>query len=90
MKLIVDKNIRRINDCLKEKNVEVDISDEAKNWIVQESLKENSGGRPVERIVDSQISEKVSEEILFGKLINGGKVKASFDKEKNELTLSFS
>lgn len=90
MKLIVDKNIRRINECLKEKNVEIEVSDKAKDWIVQESLKENSGGRPVERIVDSQISEKISEEILFGKLVNGGKVSADLDKEKNELVLRFS
>lgn len=89
MKLIVDKNIRRINECLKEKNVEIEVSDKAKDWIVQESLKENSGGRPVERIVDSQISEKISEEILFGKLVNGGKVSADLDKEKNELVLCF-
>ena len=89
MKLIVDKNIRRINECLKEKRVNVSVTDEANDWIVSEAMKENSGGRPVERIVDSQISEKISEEILFGKLVNGGSVTAELNKDKTGLELKF-
>ena len=90
MKLIVDKNIRRINNCLKEKHVSVSISDKAKDWVVKEAMKENSGGRPVERIVDSQISEKISEEILFGKLVNGGDVTADLNKDKTGLEIHLS
>jgi ATP-dependent Clp protease ATP-binding subunit ClpA len=90
MALIVDKNIKRINQCLAEKGVTVEISEKAKKWIVSESLKENCGGRPVERIVDTEISEKVSEEVLFGELENGGKVIAELNKSKNGLTLNIS
>lgn len=87
MKMIVDKNIRRINACLKEKNVNVSVSDAAKDWIVAEAVKENSGGRPVERIIDSQISEKISEEILFGKLTDGGDVEAVLNSKKDGLSI---
>lgn len=90
MALIVDKNIKRINQCLAEKGVVVEISEKAKKWIVSESLKENCGGRPVERIVDTEISEKVSEEVLFGELENGGKVIAELNKSKNGLVLNIS
>ena len=41
---------------------------------VNKTYKENSGGRPVEKYIDTEISEKISEEILFGKLVNGGKI----------------
>jgi len=40
------------------------------------------GGRPVERFVNKYISEKIVDEILFGKLKNGGKVKVDYQKEE--------
>lgn len=83
IKMIVDKNVRRINDDLKEKNVTVELSEEAIKKIVIESVEERMGGRPVERLVNKYVSEKIVDEILYGKLENGGKVivDCNVDKE---------
>lgn len=70
--MIVDKNIKRINNALANKGVSITIDDKARAWFVEKAAKENAGGRPVERIVDSEVSEKVADEVLFGKLVNGG------------------
>ena len=82
MKSIVDKNIKRINDGLIENNIEIELTDSAKEYIVEEADKEKMGGRPVERLINKYISEKLVDEILYGKLEKGGKVKIDFqDKE---------
>ena len=90
MSMIVDKNIKRINQALVDKNVKIEIKDEAKKWIVNKSFKENAGGRPVERIINSEITEKLSEEILFGKLENGGNVKVTLNKKDDNISLIYS
>lgn len=89
MGLIVDKNIRRIRVALLDKEINIKISNEAKKIIVDRSMEENAGGRPVERIINSEITEKIADEILFGSLSEkGGTV--SIDEKENELVLSFS
>ena len=86
--LIVDKNIRRINNALKEKETTVEITPNAKQWFIKKSMEENAGGRPVERIINSNVSEKIADEILFGRLSKGGK--AVVDEVKNEIVLKIS
>lgn len=89
MGLIVDKNIRRIRVALLDKEINIKISNKAKKIIVDRSMEENAGGRPVERIINSEITEKIADEILFGSLSEkGGTV--SIDEKENELVLSFS
>ena len=81
--MIVDKNIRNIKLALFDKNIVINLSDEAKKWIVNKSAIENAGGRPVERIINSEISEKIADEILFGSLSeNGGKVFIELKEDK--------
>ena len=82
LRMIVDKNVRRINNDLKEKNIEIVLTDNAIDKIVEESAKEKMGGRPVERLVNKHISEKIVDEILYGKLESGGKVIVDFEKDE--------
>lgn len=90
MSMIVDKNIKRINNLLIDKNVKVEMENDAKKWIVDKSLEERAGGRPVERIINTEITEKISEEVLFGKLENGGNVKVSINEKDNQIALIYS
>lgn len=81
--MIVDKNIRRINDLLKDKNIVVSIADVARAMIVKMASEENAGGRPVEKIIDREVSEKMADEILFGRLkLGGGGVKVDVESDK--------
>lgn len=88
MGMIVDKNIRNLQTALDDKNVTVNLSDNAKKWIVDKAVAEKAGGRPVERIVNNEITEKVADEILFGELAdNGGSI--NVDEKNGEITLEF-
>ena len=85
MSAIVDKNIRRINESIKDKNVEISITDEARKYFVNEAKKENAGGRPIERLIDENVSMLVADEILFGRLEHGGKVSVRMKDKKIKL-----
>ena len=88
MGMIVDKNIRSLQSALDDKNVTVRLSDKAKRWIVDKAVAEKAGGRPVERIVNTEITERIADEILFGELAdNGGTI--NVDEKNDAITLEF-
>ena len=88
MGMIVDKNIRSLQSALDDKNVTVRLSDKAKRWIVDKAVAEKAGGRPVERIVSTEITERIADEILFGELAdNGGTI--NVDEKNDAITLEF-
>lgn len=81
LKLIIDKNLRRINLELLESNVFIELSEKVKDYFVEEAFKEKMGGRPIERLIDKHISEKIVDEILYGKVSKGGKIFVDYNKE---------
>lgn len=81
MKMIVSKNIRRINNELKEKSVEVVLTENAIDRISKLSLEEKLGGRPVERYVNKYVNEKIVDDILYGKLSKGGLVVIDYSED---------
>ncbi len=84
---IVDREIEKLNKQLQEKKITIKLTDEAKRYIAKEGYDERYGARHIARVADEKIKERLSDEILFGSLQNGGKVKVKF--EKNELTFDF-
>ena len=67
---IVDKEIRRQNTNLEEKQIVLTITPKAVDFIVNEALKENMGGRPIERIVNKIVANELVDMILFDNLRN--------------------
>jgi ATP-dependent Clp protease ATP-binding subunit ClpA len=88
MGMIVDKNIRFLNDSLADKNVTVSLSDNAKAWIVKKAVAEKAGGRPVERLVDSEIKMKIVYELLEGDIAERGGF-ISVDENNDKLAISY-
>ena len=70
--MIVDKTINEINEMLKDKNVTIQISDDARTWLRDRGYVPEMGARPLQRVVNDNIKKPVSKEILFGKLRDGG------------------
>lgn len=71
---IVDKFIKELNEQLSSKNIVVELTEEAKQWIAQKGFDSKFGARPLQRVIQREIKSPLVEEILFGKLKNGGKV----------------
>jgi ATP-dependent Clp protease ATP-binding subunit ClpA len=78
---IVSKFINELNLDLKKKKIIIDISKKAIKFISNEAYSLEMGARPLKRYIQNNITNKLSDEILFGKLKNGGTVNVSVDKK---------
>ena len=71
---VVDKFIAQLEAQLESKKIEIQVEPSAKTWIAERGYDEKMGARPMERIIQEHIKKPLAEEILFGRLENGGKV----------------
>ncbi|MDY6822095.1 MAG: AAA family ATPase, partial [Deferribacterota bacterium] len=81
IKRIVRKFISELNTMLDEKGVRVRITDRAAEYLAEKGFDKTMGARPIKRLINEQIKVKLSDEILFGRLKNGGSVIIDYDKE---------
>jgi ATP-dependent Clp protease ATP-binding subunit ClpA len=72
---VVDKFILQLELQLADRNVHIDLDDEARSWLTERGYDKLYGARPMGRLVQEKIKQPLAEELLFGKLINGGEVK---------------
>ena len=72
---VVDKFILQLELQLADRNVHIELDDEARQWIVDRGYDKLYGARPMGRLVQEKIKQPLAEELLFGKLVNGGEVK---------------
>jgi ATP-dependent Clp protease ATP-binding subunit ClpA len=59
---------------LDQKNVQLQLDDSAVEWFVTHGYSESMGARPMARLIQDKLKKGIAEDILFGKLANGGKV----------------
>jgi ATP-dependent Clp protease ATP-binding subunit ClpA len=87
MKKVVDKFIQQLQDQLKDKKVDISLSDNARNWLAETGYDPKFGARPLGRLIQVEIKDRLSEEVLFGKLHKGGSVK--IDVDNDQLTFDY-
>ena len=76
---IVSIFIDELNKDLRKKKIGVTITKKAIEFIADSAYSVEMGARPIKRYIQDNITNKLSDEILFGKLKNGGEVKVDFD-----------
>ena len=84
---IVALEIGKLNESLMKKNIEITLDKKAMAYIAKESYDIKYGERHINRVIDEKIKEHLSDEILFGKLKNGGKVKVTLRSNRLEFIL---
>ena len=72
---IVDKMFGQLADRLRVKKVSVELAPEARSYIAEKGYDKLLGARPIQRYIDNEITQKLTQEILFGNLASGGDVK---------------
>jgi len=80
--LVVDKFINELQDKLSNKKVKLKLTKRAKEALAKKGYSPKLGARPLARVIEENIVEPLSEEILFGDLKGGGEVKIDFVKDK--------
>ncbi|ACL55392.1 ATP-dependent Clp protease ATP-binding subunit ClpA [Methylobacterium nodulans] len=72
---VVDKFVLQLEAQLADRNVTIELSDEAREWLVENGYDETMGARPMARLIQSTIKTPLADEVLFGKLKDGGAVR---------------
>ena len=86
---IVAKELKEIEKTLKEKHIELKVSKSCIEYLAKESYSEEYGARNVKRIIEEKITSVLVDEVLFGKLVDGGKANISYS-EKTGLRFKYS
>ena len=71
---VVDKFIVRLEEQLADKNVTFNLSRDARAWLAEKGYDRAMGARPLARVIDNEVKKPLIDELLFGKLVNGGEV----------------
>ena len=74
---IVGKFMLDLKTQLKEKDVALELTDEAIDYLVEHGYDDKMGARPMQRLIDNKIKKDLAKELLFGSLKNGGVVKVT-------------
>jgi ATP-dependent Clp protease ATP-binding subunit ClpA len=82
IKNVVQKFVMQLEAQLADRNVTIELSDEAADWLAKNGYDELYGARPLARVIQENIKKPLADEILFGKLVRGGHVKVDLKDGK--------
>ena len=82
VRMVVDKFIMQLEAQLSEKSVSVVLTDKARDWLATKGYDKTFGARPLGRVIQEHIKKPLAEELLFGRLVDGGVVYVDLSKDK--------
>ncbi|MES2932917.1 MAG: ATP-dependent Clp protease ATP-binding subunit ClpA [Pseudomonadota bacterium] len=85
---VVDKFLMQLEEQLHEKKVEVIFTDTLRKFLSKKGFDPLMGARPMSRLIQDMIRKALADELLFGRLVTGGKVTVDLD-EKEQVKLEF-
>jgi ATP-dependent Clp protease ATP-binding subunit ClpA len=74
---VVEKFVMQLEAQLADRNVTIELSSGAKEWLAERGYDRLYGARPLSRVIQEHIKKPLAEELLFGKLVKGGSVKVN-------------
>lgn len=84
---VVDKFLMEMENQLADQDVSIEVSSAARRWLAENGFDEKMGARPMKRIIQEHIKRPLADELLFGKLADGGSVNVDADAAGNGLVL---
>ena len=79
---VVQKFVMQLEAQLADRNVTIELSDDAADWLAKNGYDELYGARPLARVIQENIKKPLADEILFGKLVKGGHVRVELNDGK--------
>jgi ATP-dependent Clp protease ATP-binding subunit ClpA len=90
MKSVVKKFLLELNTMTMEKDVEVNATEDAIDFLMKKGFDSKLGARPLQRVIDEEIKKPLSKMMLFGELTSGGMVEVGLSKDVvPKLTVNF-
>ncbi|MEZ2738955.1 ATP-dependent Clp protease ATP-binding subunit ClpA [Comamonas jiangduensis] len=81
---VVDKFLLQLEHQLGEKKVEVTFSDKLRKHLAAKGFDPAMGARPMQRLIQDTIRRSLADELLFGRLVDGGRLEVDWDADANE------
>jgi len=72
---VVDKFVREVEEQLAERKVRIELSDAARRWLAERGYDRDFGARPLARLIQKELKDPLADELLFGRLARGGRVR---------------
>jgi ATP-dependent Clp protease ATP-binding subunit ClpA len=88
MNLIVNAEVEKTELMLAPKNISINVTQQARDWLAKNGYDPKMGARPFERLFEEKIKKALSKEILFGKLKDGGRANVDMDIITDTLVVS--
>ncbi len=85
---VVKKFVNELNEQLKDKNIQIDLSTEAAKWLAEKGYDRKMGARPLARLLDNKLKSPLSRRVLFGDLVNGGLVSVTIENDEVAFSVS--
>ena len=86
---VVEKFVLELEAQLADRDVTFDLTPEATRWLGEKGYDDAFGARPLARVIQDNIKKPLADEILFGKLKDGGTVRVLLDREADKLAFEF-
>lgn len=86
---VVDKFLLQLEHRLLDKKVEAEFTPALRKYLAEKGFDPQMGARPMHRLIQEKIRKPLADELLFGKLADGGFVRIGWDAEKEEAVLKF-
>jgi ATP-dependent Clp protease ATP-binding subunit ClpA len=86
---VVEKFILQLEAQLSDRGITIEITEAASGWIAETGYDEKFGARPLSRVIQEHIKKPLADEVLFGKLKDGGAVKIRLEGEGLKRVLAF-
>ncbi len=84
---VVEKFVLQLEAQLMDRNVQIELSKSAAEWLADKGYDDHMGARPLGRVIQEHIKKQLAEELLFGKLTKGGLVKVGVKDGEIELQI---
>jgi ATP-dependent Clp protease ATP-binding subunit ClpA len=81
---VVEKFVLQLEAQLADRDVTIELSDDAAKWLIERGYDEQMGARPMARVIQEHIKKPLADEVLFGKLKDGGHVRVIVVKSDTE------
>ena len=86
---VVDKFIIQLEAQLADRGVTISLTDAARDWLAERGYEPAYGARPLARVVQEHVKKPLSEELLFGRLVDGGSVEVDTGKPDKDGDITY-
>jgi len=84
---VVDKFVAELGAQLREKKVTIELAPAARDWLADRGYDADFGARPMARLIQTELKDRIADEVLFGRLQKGGHIRADVEPEGERLAL---